>query len=121
MHPSKYFSHSLKVICILLLVSCKHEPMLPPLPADVSYSKDIVPIMKSYCAYSGCHVSSNNVNFPLEKYSDLINYGQVVPYKPLESDLFDVIARRYMPLGDTLPLGDQKLIYDWIVKGALDN
>ncbi len=78
--------------------------------------------MKAHCAYSGCHVSANNLNFPLEKYSDLINYGQVVPYKPLESDLYDVIAREYMPQGgDTLPIADQKLIYNWILKGALDN
>lgn len=95
---------------------------MPPLPGDVSYLKDIAPIMKNSCAYYGCHVSSNNVNFPLEKYSDLINYGQVVPYKPLESDLYDVIARRYMPLGnDKLSLSDQKHIYDWILKGAIDN
>ena len=110
------------ILFIFLSVSCKHEPVLPPLPGDVSYLKDIAPIMKNSCAYSGCHVSINNVNFPLEKYSDLINYGQVVPYKPLESDLYDVISRRYMPPGiSKLSLSDQKLIYDWISKGALDN
>jgi len=114
----------LKICFILLvftLVSCKHEPILPPLPGDVSYSKDIAPIMQKSCAYSGCHSSDNNVNFPLEKYSDLINYGQVVPYKPLDSDLYDVIARGYMPLGGRLLLTDQKLIYDWIENGAKDN
>ncbi len=112
-------------ICVTLLVfvsvSCKHEPILPPLPGDVNYGKDIAPIMQKNCAYSGCHVSGNNINFPLEKYSDLINYGQVIPYKPLDSDLYDVIARGYMPLGGRLQLTDQKLIYDWIVKGAQDN
>ncbi len=110
------------VIFALLAVSCKHEPLLPPMPGDVSYAKDIAPVMKSSCAYSGCHVLSNNVNFPLEKYSDLINYGSIVPFKPLESDLYDVIARGYMPLGTAkLSLADQKLVYDWILKGALDN
>jgi hypothetical protein len=107
---------------LLISVSCKHDPILPPLPGDVSYSKDIAPIMKKSCAYSGCHVASNNLNFPLEKYSDLINYGQVVPFKPLDSDMYDVIARGYMPLGgNKLSLTDQKLIYDWIAKGARDN
>jgi len=95
--------------------------MLSSETGDVSYTKDIAPIMKSFCSYSGCHASDNNVNFHLEEYRDLINYGQVVPYKPLESDSFDVIARRYMPLGNTLPLEKQKLIYDWIIKGALNN
>ncbi len=107
---------------IFILISCKHESLVPPLPGDVSYSRQIAPIMKSSCTYSGCHNSNNNLNFPLEKYSDLIDYGGVVPYKPLDSDLYDVIARRYMPLGTTkLSLADQKLIYDWINKGALDN
>ncbi|MEI8048817.1 MAG: hypothetical protein WCI92_15655 [Bacteroidota bacterium] len=116
-------NHIIRIaILALLTVSCKHEPMLPPMPGDISYVKDIAPIMKRSCAYSGCHMLSNNVNFPLETYSDLINYGSIVPFKPLESDLYDVIARAYMPLGTTkLSLADQKLVYDWISKGALDN
>ncbi len=110
------------LLLVLFTVSCKHDPILSPVPGDVSYLKDIAPIMKSHCAFSGCHVLSNNVNFPLEKYSDLINYGQIIPFKPPDSDLYDVIARRYMPLGgDKLSLSDQKLIYDWIVQGARDN
>lgn len=110
------------ILLIFAIVSCKHEPLLPSVQGEVSYTKDIAPVMKKSCAYSGCHVLSNNVNFPLEKYSDLINYGQVVPFKPRDSDLYDVIARGYMPLGgNKLSLADQKLIYDWIAKGAKDN
>jgi len=109
------------ILSAFVTVSCQHDPILPLFPGDVSYAKDIVPIMQKSCAYSGCHSSGNNINFPLEKYSDLLNYGQVVPYKPLESDLYDVIVRRYMPLGNTLPLADQKLVYEWILKGAQDN
>jgi hypothetical protein len=109
------------IFLIFILTSCKHEGLVPPLPGDVSYSRQIAPVMKSGCAYSGCHNSNNNLNFPLEKYNDLIDYGGVVPYKPLDSDLYDVIARRYMPPGTTkLSLADQKLIYNWINKSALD-
>lgn len=78
-------------------ISCEHDPIIPPLHAEVSFKNDISPIMISYCAYSGCHNSKNNINFPLETYYDVVTYGQVVAYKPLESDLYDVISRGYMP------------------------
>jgi hypothetical protein len=120
------FSRKLRLFvpCILILIlSCQHEIILPvpSTPSGVSYLKDIAPILTQNCNYSGCHIASNYANIPLETYHDVIFHGQVIAFKPFESNLYDVIARGYMPLGAVLSAKDQQLIYDWISEGALDN
>jgi hypothetical protein len=109
------------IILAIILTGCQHDSILAPKLNEVSFVKDIMPIMNSSCNYSGCHNSKNLTNFPLESYSDVINYGQVIAFKPVGSNLYDVIANGYMPRADTLGLENRKLIFDWIANGALNN
>lgn len=106
---------------LIFLASCKHDSIPPEESSGVSFSKDIQPILNYNCNYSGCHNSKNLTNFPLETYSDVLNYGDVVPFNPIGSNFYDVIDRGYMPRSDSLSNLDKHLIYDWISKGALNN
>ena len=109
------------IILVFILTGCQHDSIIAPKLMGVSFAKDILPIMNSSCNYSGCHNSKNYSNFPLESYSDVINYGQVIAFKPVGSNLYDVLTNGYMPRGDTLLPERRKQIYDWIANGALNN
>jgi hypothetical protein len=109
------------IFFILMIISCEHESNPTQNLAGVSFSKNIVPILNSSCNYSGCHNSHNYSNFPLETYNDVINYGQAIPFKPVQSDFYNVLTNGFMPRGDTISHLKQQLIYDWIAQGALNN
>lgn len=133
------------VLASLLLTfwSCKHEIPLPNvLPTPVTYSElcdpdsvyfeqDILPLLVSNCAMSGCHdVASHEDGIILNSY-DHVLFGDddnlVVPGNPNASELIEVITEddpdKIMPPPPDNPLSSSQieLIYAWISQGASNN
>jgi len=98
-------------------------------PDSVYFENDILPLLASNCAYSGCHDAASAQNgVILDTYANIINTGDVDPFDPEGSDLFDVITDpdpddRMPPAGDSEPLSASQiqLIETWINQGALNN
>lgn len=89
-----------------------------PAVAEVSFSKDIWPILEKYAL--AAHGGKGGVF--LEGYKVIMNY--VVPGKPEESPLYQELTGKgvpQMPPGNPLPSAAIQLFYDWIKQGAKNN
>ena len=95
---------------------------------ELTYTKDIAPIIKSYCI--PCHLEENEnpSGLALDDYERTLkggNHGNtVVPRKPQESNLYLKILPN-PPFGKQMSRNKRKLteeetktIYDWIAQGA---
>lgn len=119
----KLFPGTLLFSVILLLGSCSHEPDLAGIP-DVSFDKEIRPLVVSQCAYSDCH-SSGGEEFPLTNYDEI--RSKVTPGDARSSDLYRAVTHR--PGSDPMPPSgypdlsdrDLKLLFIWIEQGAKNN
>ncbi|MDP2663060.1 MAG: c-type cytochrome domain-containing protein [Dehalococcoidia bacterium] len=95
----------------------------------VSFSKDLLPIIKQQCGV--CHVDQSLGGFSLKDYNSLIKGGQrgspVVKGNPDGSLLIrklrgDTAVGERMPQGSaSLPDSTIKLFADWIAQGAANN
>jgi uncharacterized membrane protein len=112
----------------LLLIGCQQRP------AQLSYSKDVAPILEQRC--QACHLPGQPgyvvSGFELKDYDSLMKgtkYGPVVlPGDPLTSALVMLIEGRAdpslkMPHGDAQPLtsNEIKTIRTWVEQGAKNN
>jgi uncharacterized membrane protein len=115
-------------ICVLLLwQGCTKDKGAPVLPCDsgkVYFRNDILPIINSNCAKSGCHDAVTQA-----EETNLSNYKGVLkivkPGKPARSKLMEVInstGEESMPPPPYTPLTDEQknLISRWISEGARD-
>lgn len=128
--------------------SCKHYPVdigddnptdtIPPPPPDdttgvpcdpnvVYFDQQVLPILISNCAMSGCHdAASHEDGVVLETYEKVMSTAGVKPFKPGDSELYEVITTNdqgdRMPPPPASPLtADQiALIAKWIQQGAKD-
>ena len=143
-------------IYFIFLFSCVHEPLTPidPGPIDttgnpidttiidtldeemtgipcspdsVYFSKDILPLLRSNCAKSGCHdVASHQEDIILDSYSNVMGSDIIKPFNLNGSDLYEVITEtdpdKVMPQPPNQKLtADQiALIAKWISQGAKD-
>lgn len=95
---------------------------------ELTYTKDVAPIIKSYCI--PCHLEENEnpSGLALDDYEKAMkggNHGStVVPRKPQESYLYLKILSN-PPFGKQMARNKKKLteeetktIYDWIAQGA---
>ncbi len=95
---------------------------------ELTYTKDVAPIIKSYCI--PCHLEENEnpSGLALDDYEKTMKGGNhestVVPRKPLESYLYLKILPN-PPFGKQMARNKKKLteeetktIYDWIAQGA---
>ena len=112
------------MIFVFTLISCKHKTDFSSL-TEVSYSKDIVPIINSNCAFSGCHGAISPEEFKLTSYEGLIN-GGITAGSPEKSKLYrslktlddDIMPKKpYTELAEI----EIQLIYVWIGQGAKNN
>lgn len=129
----------------VLTTGCVHEPLVDPLPpmdeaptivpgpcdpGTVYFQEDVLPLLVSNCAQSGCHdAASAQDGIVLDSFSGLL-YGDdddlVVPGQPGESELMEVILdtdpdkRMPPPPADPLDAATVDLIADWIGQGALN-
>lgn len=141
------------VVIGLFLPSCRHElgplplgpvdpidttviPPPPPDPVDTSgvpcspdtvyFQNQILPLLVSNCAMSGCHdVASHQEGVITTNYTNIRQ--KVVPFNPSQSKIYKSIIATdpddRMPRPPAAPLTtDQKnLIKKWIEQGALNN
>ncbi len=111
---------------VLVAYSCRHQAIIPDLP-EVSFKKEIHPIIKSNCASSGCHDSLNGERLILETYVEVMNI--VKSGDARNSELYQVIAGKGLstvmpPVSSAQgPLTDAQIkeIYLWIMQGAKNN
>lgn len=137
-------------ILLTAFVACEHDPlftemdqMIPPddttttnnptidkpcNPDSVYFTKDILPILKSNCAFSGCHgdgSAEDGVN--LETFQSIIKTGKIVLFNPNSSELFEVITEtdpdKVMPPPPANQLTPDQIakISKWINQGASNN
>jgi len=133
---------SKQIIIILLvmttiatIVSCKHEiPVIPPdsstsngdtsIPCDpnkIYFQQQVLPILVSNCAKSGCHDNaSHKEGIILTSYNSTMQTGKVRPGNPNNSELYKQIANGEMPPAGNTPLtqAQRMLVYNWILQGA---
>jgi uncharacterized membrane protein len=91
----------------------------------VYFSKQILPILQSNCAFSGCHdAASAQDGVILESYEQVIQTADVRPFDLNGSDLYEVITeddedkRMPPPPNARLTSGQIQLIAQWILQGA---
>ena len=130
---------------LLILVSgCKHDPFIveiepmdtisvpiDTLPCDPDYvyfQRDILPILSSNCALSGCHDEQTaRDGVILTTYQKTMETGGIVPGDPSKSELFEVLVStdltERMPPSPAEKLGQVQidLIEAWIMEGARDS
>lgn len=119
--------------CIMFFLnSCKHDPIPPvidentvhPPPGDsgICFANEILPLIQSYCSYSGCHDGiSEGMN--LTTYNDIMEI--VKAGNADESKLYQVIIgggeENMPPYGKPQLTTEQVvLIHNWIEQGALN-
>lgn len=127
------------VFLIIVVWSCKHDAIIPegmeePTQSTVCDSdtvyfvNDIQPLINSTCATSGCHdASTAEHGVILDSYTNIIQTGDVKPFRPDDSELYEVLFgdkdEDIMPPPPQSPLTDaqKQLIYTWIMQGAQNN
>jgi len=94
-------------------------------PNKIYFQQQILPILISNCAMSGCHDdASRQDGVILTSYEKVIATADVRPGRPADSDLYEVLIEtdpdKRMPRPPRNPLSQQQiaLIYDWIAQGA---
>lgn len=144
----------LTAVLALFFTACRHQPDLGPdpgngtggggtggggtggggtgggIPCDPSkvyFQQQVLPVLLSNCAMSGCHdVASHQKGVILTSYQYVMATADVRPGNPGGSDLYEVIVesdpRDRMPPPPRPPLSTQQiqLIRDWILQGAQD-
>lgn len=111
---------------LLSLSSCRHEaellPIIPGTNDSICFDSQVLPIIQSNCAKSGCHDGSGE--FPLTTYEQILR--KVEPGKPNKSSLYKVMntwqgAPNFMPPSPSQPLSNAQItnIQLWIMEGAL--
>lgn len=131
--------------------SCKHDPTMPDedmtpvdtmdvdtidnpvdttdfTPCDsntVYFNLQVLPILQSNCAFSGCHdAASAQDGVVLESYSQVVNTADVEPFDLQGSDLYEVITeddidKRMPPVPNAALTAEQiQIISQWILQGA---
>lgn len=120
----------------VLLPACTSDPILPPGFIEtidpnepcpdgiISFQREIMPILSSNCAFSGCHDAiSAEDGVILDSYENVMR--DVVPGNPNESELYECLVESdddIMPPNPYDRLSSQQitLIRDWIKQGALN-
>lgn len=114
---------SVIIVCAVFSVSvmsCRHSPDLSASP-QVSFSKDVQPVIVGNCTQSGCH-GGEGERRPLMNYDEIAS--RVTPYKPHSSDLYQRITAagsNKMPPAGYLSEQEIETIYVWIMQGAQNN
>lgn len=137
-----YFS-AVSFCLILLYSSCRHQvdplngnetgssgsgqggSIVPCDPSKIYFSQQVLPILNSNCAMSGCHDdASHQESVVLTSYEKVMNTAEVRPGRAGDSKLYKVIIDNdpddRMPRPPQNPLTAQQIeiIYQWIQQGA---
>lgn len=120
------FSVIIAFVMICFTISqCKHKPNFEQL-AEVSYAKDVSPVISSNCAFSGCHGDIDPKKFKATTYEGLMS-GGISGGHPENSTLYKTLvtlnSEELMPKKPYNNLTEKQiqLIYVWIGQGAKNN
>ena len=139
------------MVAIVFMVACEHDPVVDPVdpgpdpidtivdpidttvngtPCDpnvVYFNMQILPLLKSNCAKSGCHDAiSHQEDIILDSYQNVMGSDVIEPFDLSDSDLFEVITEndpdKQMPPAPNQRLNAEQinLIASWILQGAKD-
>jgi|LakMenEpi03Aug12_release.lakeMendotaPanAssembly.Ray.scaffolds.fasta_scaffold1412688_2 hypothetical protein len=119
---ANFFLSIFSLVLVLSFQSCKHDPVTQPGP-EVSFSRDVQPIIIGNCTSSGCHEAlSIGEAEPLTNYGEIMDNGKIKAGYPEDSELFEEIDRGSMPQGGPrLSQTNIELIRYWIIQGAKNN
>lgn len=128
------------ILTFILIDACKHTIPVPgefgsenPSESDncssdtVYFVNDILPLISSNCAYSGCHdAGTAQDGVILDSYLNIINTADVRAGRPSNSDLYEVLLesgedRMPPPPNDALTAEEIAMIRKWIEQGAKNN
>jgi hypothetical protein len=125
---------ALLLITVLLfsVASCVHEPINPYTgqcsPDSVYFENDVLPLIVSNCAMSGCHDANTAAEgVILNSYENIMATGEVRAGRPSNSEIYEKIVdndlddRMPPPPASALSSTQIALIRDWIDQGALNN
>lgn len=107
-----------------LLSGCEYEyvePEIVPIPTQVSFATDIIPIFDASCNMSGCH-AAGAIAPDLSSagaYASLFQANLINTTVPAESDLYKIITTGSMKSFTSTSQAQTILV--WIQKGALNN
>ncbi len=94
-------------------------------PNIIYFEKDVLPIIASSCAKSGCHdVISHQEGVVLNNYTNIMNTGDIKPGDPEDSKLYEYITeddedkRMPPPPNQRLTSAQISVIRKWIEQGA---
>ena len=125
MNKLKLFKWIFLLIMAVVFFSCRHEPDLLPDTPTVCFQDQVLPIINSSCATSGCHDASSD-EAPLTDYNNIMQF--IEPGKPNQSKIYKLITttsiiREFMPPSPQTPLTQNQinLISIWILQGAENN
>ena len=103
------------------------EPGIPCNPNVVYFNMEILPLLKSNCAKSGCHDAiTHEEDIILDSYQNVMNSDVIEPFDLDDSDLFERITDndpdKVMPPPphQRLNASQINLIATWILQGAED-
>ena len=126
---------------VLLVNSCKHDPLLTqaisdvpvggeqPCSADTVYFQNkVLPLIISGCAMPGCHDPvTHKEGLILNSYSNIMRSGLVKPGNPTNSKIYKVIVetnpgdRMPPPPAPAFTQSQKDIVYKWIAQGAQNN
>jgi hypothetical protein len=129
------------VLGVLLFsaTACTHESLAPPSldpdyisspcsPDSAYFVRDVLPILTSNCAMSGCHDAVTRAEgIRLDHYKAVIQTGEVRAGDPEHSELLEVCLEtrpdKRMPPPPRSPLSPLQIetLRRWIVQGARNN
>lgn len=143
---SSVFGILLMAVALMMADGCKHEPDLrknnnptdtsgnpidttkignPCSPDTVYFEKDIMPLLVSNCAKSGCHDAiTQKEGIVLTDYANTLATGKIKPGNPSGSDMIEVIMetdpKKIMPPPPNQPLTTEQkeMLRKWIAQGA---
>lgn len=111
------------MLSTLILNSCRHEAELPSDLEEVCFSEEVMPVIVSNCATSGCHDVGGTGNVSLTDYNSIVK--NIEPGKPFKSKLYKAITKKdylpnYMPPKPNKALSSEQIrnIYVWILQDA---
>ena len=127
----KWQPYSLKLlfafVVIIVMSKCEKEkgsPSTKPLPAVVSFTRDIQPFFSSTCANPSCHSGSSpksglDLSDSLVSYNNLFTKHEINTLNPTASNLY-IFMNSNMPPSGKVPY-DLALVLKWIDQGAKNN
>lgn len=114
------------MLAVSILTDCKHKPLIPDQP-EVSFSRDVLPIIGGNCTEAGCHGTTNTSEFELITYDDVMKDQRIIAGDADHSKIYRAITatsgENMMPVPPRPSLSEiqVRMIYVWIMQGAKNN